>query len=62
MRENRPYGSEGGVGESRSLPLSIHRDVRWAANETPPSGAERSELPTAPSAAAQDSPKWMYMH
>ncbi len=22
MRENRPYGSEGGVGESRSLPLS----------------------------------------
>ena len=21
MRENRPYGSEGGVGESRSLPL-----------------------------------------
>src|SRR5271166_7087640 len=24
MRDNRPYGSEGGVGESRSLPLS-----RW---------------------------------
>src|SRR5271166_7095152 len=23
MRDNRPYGSEGGVGESRSLPLSI---------------------------------------
>ena len=22
MRENRPYGSEGGGGESRSLPLS----------------------------------------
>jgi len=22
MRENRPYGSEGGVGESRSRPLS----------------------------------------
>ncbi len=22
MRENRPYGSEGGVGESPSLPLS----------------------------------------
>jgi hypothetical protein len=22
MRENRPYGSEGGVGKSRSLPLS----------------------------------------
>src|SRR5271165_3955482 len=22
MRENRPYGSEGGVGENRSLPLS----------------------------------------
>jgi hypothetical protein len=22
MRENRPYGSEGGVGASRSLPLS----------------------------------------
>ena len=25
MRENRPYGSEGGVGESRSLPLSADR-------------------------------------
>src|SRR5271165_6040976 len=25
MRENRPYGSEGGVGESRSLPLSTRR-------------------------------------
>ena len=23
MRENRPYGSEGGVGESRSRPLSM---------------------------------------
>lgn len=25
MRENRPYGSEGGVGESRSRPLSYPR-------------------------------------
>ncbi len=25
MRENRPYGSEGGVGENRSRPLSASR-------------------------------------
>ena len=27
MRENRPYGSEGGVGESPSLPLSKIGDL-----------------------------------
>ena len=31
MRENRPYGSEGGVGENRSLPLSA---------EAPPTGPQ----------------------
>ena len=29
MRENRPYGSEGGDGESRSLPLSEPTRNRW---------------------------------
>ena len=27
MRENRPYGSEGGVGASRSRPLSVTTGV-----------------------------------
>ena len=27
MRENRPYGSEGGVGDSRSRPLSVGREL-----------------------------------
>ena len=31
MRENRPYGSEGGVGESRSRPLSDARVAGTAA-------------------------------
>jgi hypothetical protein len=29
MRENRPYGSEGGVGESRSRPLSYAVSSRF---------------------------------
>ena len=29
MRENRPYGSEGGVAERRSLPLSWMRPLIW---------------------------------
>ncbi len=32
MRENRPYGSEGGEGSNPSRPLSIDRDVCGAAN------------------------------
>ena len=30
MRENRPYGSEGGVGASRSRPLSYAVNGRWS--------------------------------
>jgi hypothetical protein len=29
MRENRPYGSEGGAGESPSRPLSDQTNARW---------------------------------
>ena len=37
MRENRPYGSEGGVGESRSRPLLLVRKSPSTAG--PSSGA-----------------------
>jgi hypothetical protein len=37
MRENRPYGSEGGVGESRSRPLSIRVEGHGTADPLLPS-------------------------
>ena len=44
MRENRPYGSEGGVGESRSRPLSDDLAVCTAA-WIPGSREEKARAP-----------------
>jgi hypothetical protein len=56
MRENRPYGSEGGVDESRSRPLSyrvIHQlsDAAGTTHETM-AGGYRSRLKAGTTMAA----------